>query len=57
MSFLLGILEFNILAIDDKVVIVEWMLNQNEDYYNGIYEITFDDNNECIKFRSWEMLK
>ena len=50
-------IEFNILAIDDKVVIVEWMLNQNEDYYNGIYEITFDDNNECIKFRSWEMLK
>ena len=50
-------IEFNILAIDDKVVIVEWMINQNEDYYNGIYEITFDDNNECIKFRSWEMLK
>lgn len=50
-------IEFNILAIDDKVVIVEWILNQNEENYDGVYEIIFDDNNECIKFRSWEMLK
>ena len=49
--------EFNILAIDNLVVIVEWKLEQNNELYDGIYEIKFNDNLECIYFKSWEMKK
>ena len=28
-----------------------------EQRYNGIYEIKFNDNLECIYFKSWEMLR
>ena len=30
---------------------------QNEQEFDGIYEIKFDDNLECIYFKSWEMIK
>lgn len=48
-------IEFNILAIDNLVVIVEWKLEQNDEVYDGIYEIKFNENLECIYFKSWEM--
>lgn len=48
-------IDFKILAIDGYVVIVNWILRQNDDYYDGIYEIKFNENNECIYFKSWEM--
>ena len=50
-------IEINILAIDGNTVIAQWILNQNDNYYDGIYEIRFNDNNECIYFKSWEMMK
>lgn len=48
-------IEFKILAIDNYVLIVEWILKQNDINYDGIYEIKFNDNLECIYFKSWEM--
>ena len=48
-------IEFKILAIDKNVLIVEWLFERDITTYNGIYEIKFDDNLECIYFKSWEM--
>lgn len=50
-------IEINLLAIDNNVVIVRWYLEQNNDIYDGIYEIRFNDKLECIYFKSWEMCK
>ena len=50
-------IEFKILAIDKYIVIVEWLLKQNDEEYDGIYEIKFNDKLECIYFKSWEMIK
>lgn len=48
-------IEFKILAIDNFTLIVEWTLKQNDINYDGIYEIKFNNNLECIYFKSWEM--
>lgn len=50
-------IEFDILAIDNNTLIVEWKLKQNDEDYDGIYEIKFDDELNCIYFKSWEMTK
>lgn len=50
-------LEFKILAIEDKTVIVNWIFQSDGTEFDGIYEIKFNDNNECIYFKSWEMEK
>jgi hypothetical protein len=50
-------IEFNILAIDNNVLIVEWIFERDVTIFNGIYEIKFNDNLECIYFKSWEMRK
>lgn len=50
-------IEFNILAIDNNILIAEWILKQNDKDYDGVYEIKFNKNNECIYFKSWEMEK
>lgn len=50
-------IEFNILAIENKTLIVEWIFKRDINEFNGIYEIKFNDNNECIYFKSWEMKK
>ena len=47
--------EINILAIDGNTVIANWYLEQNNDVYDGIYQIIFNDENECIYFKSLEM--
>ena len=48
-------IQFNILAIDNNKVIVNWFLKQNDEEYDGVYEIEFDDELNCIYFKSWEM--
>ena len=50
-------IEFKILALDGNTLIVEWILKQNSQEYDGIYEIKFNDNLECVYFKSWEMVK
>lgn len=50
-------IKFTILAVEDKTVIVEWLFKRDIKEFNGIYEIRFNDNCECIYFRSWEMEK
>ena len=50
-------INFKVLAIDNSTVIVEWYLEQNEEIYDGIYEIKFNNNLECTYFKSWEMIK
>lgn len=48
-------IEFKILAMDGNTLITEWILKQNDIVYDGIYEMKFNDNHECIYFKSWEM--
>ena len=50
-------IDFKILAIDEYVAIVEWILKQNDEEYDGVYEIKYNENLECIYFKSWEMTK
>lgn len=50
-------IEIKILAIEENTVIAEWILKQNDNDYDGIYEIKFNDNCECIYFKSWEMIR
>lgn len=50
-------IDFKILALDNNTLIVEWILKQNNDNYDGIYEIKFDNDLNCIYFKSWEMVK
>ena len=50
-------IEIKVLAIDDHTVIAEWLLKQNNQEFDGIYEIKFNENEECIYFKSWEMVK
>ena len=49
-------IDFNILALDNNVLIVNWILRQNDEDYDGIYEIRFDNECNCIYFKSWEMV-
>lgn len=50
-------IEIKLLAIDGYTIIAQWILKQNNQDYDGIYEIKFNDNKECIYFKSWEMVK
>ena len=48
-------IEIKPLAIDGYTVIAQWILKQNGQNFDGIYEIKFNENRECIYFKSWEM--
>lgn len=48
-------ISIKILAIEDYTVIAHWVLKQNDMNFDGIYEIKFNDELECIYFKSWEM--
>lgn len=50
-------IELKVLAIDSFTLIAQWILKQNDKDYDGIYEIKFNNNLECIYFKSWEMMK
>ena len=43
--------------IDNFTIIAQWTLKQNDIDYDGIYEIKFNEDLECIYFKSWEMSK
>ena len=43
-------INFKILAIDNNVLIIEWFLKQNNQKFDGIYEIKFNDKFECVYF-------
>jgi len=48
-------IEIKTLAVDGNKVIAEWILKQNNENFDGIYEIRFNDKLECTYFKSWEM--
>lgn len=48
-------IEIDLLAVDGNTIIAQWILKQNDINFDGIYEIKFNDNLECIYFKSWEM--
>ena len=50
-------IDLKVLAIDNNTLIAEWLLKQNNQEFDGIYEIKFNDDLECICFKSWEMNK
>ena len=50
-------IEIKLLAIDRNTIIAEWFLKQNEQEFDGIYEIKFNNDLECVYFKSWEMIK
>ena len=43
-------IEINVLAIDGNTVIANWYLEQNNDVYDGIYQIMFNDKYYCLYF-------
>ena len=45
-------IDIKLLAIDKNTVIAEWTLKQNNQEFDGIYEIKFNDNLECVYFKS-----
>lgn len=45
------------IVFDNNVLIVNWIFDDNNKYYDGIHEIKFNNNLECIYFKSWEMEK
>lgn len=47
-------LDFKILAIENNIAIIEWELEE-DGIHNGIYEMKFNDNLECIYFKQWFM--
>lgn len=49
-------IELKVLAIENYTLIAQWLLKQNDKDYDGIYEIKFNNNLECIYFKSWEMV-
>lgn len=50
-------IDIKILAINGYTLIAQWILKQNNQDYDGVYEIKFNYNKECIYFKSWEMVK
>lgn len=50
-------IKLTIIAIENNTIVVNWYLEQNEDIFDGIYEIRFNNKKECIYFKSWEMMK
>lgn len=50
-------IDLKALAIDNNTLIAEWLLKQSNQEFDGIYEIKFNDDLECICFKSWEMNK
>ena len=50
-------IEFKVLAIEYNTLIVNWLFETANEIFDGIYEIKFNDNLECIYFKSWEMGK
>lgn len=50
-------IDIKLLAVDGYTVIAEWLLKQNDQEFDGIYEIKFNNNLECVYFKSWEMMK
>jgi len=49
------IIEIKLLALEGYTLIAHWILIQNDMKYDGIYEIKFNENLECVYFKSWEM--
>lgn len=49
-------INLSVLAIDNYTAIINWHLLQNNEEYDVIYEIKFNNDLECIYFKSWEML-
>lgn len=49
-------IEIKLLAIDGNTIIAEWFLEQNNQEYDGIYEIKFNNELECVYFKSWETI-
>lgn len=50
-------IEFKILAIENNTAIINWHFERDTKVFDGIYEIKFNNNLECIYFKSWEMGK
>lgn len=50
-------IEIKPLAIDGYTIIAQWILKQNNQNFDGIYEIKFNRNLECTYFKSWEMIE
>lgn len=50
-------LDFTILAIDGDTAIIHWIFEHEGASFDGIYQIKFNDNNDCIFFKAWEMEK
>lgn len=45
-------INLRLLALDNYTTIINFRLLQNNEEYDGMYEIKFNENLECIYFKS-----
>lgn len=48
-------LDFSILAVEGNTAVINWIFEREGANFNGIYLIKFNNNKECLFFKSWEM--
>ncbi len=50
-------LEMEGIAIDDNVALAHWFFSDKSGEYDGIYQVTFNKNLECVEFKQWCVTK
>ena len=46
-------LEMDCIAIDGNIAIAHWFFADNSGEYDGIYQVVFNTDMECIEFKQW----
>lgn len=55
--------KYEIISFDENVCIINWQMTRTMTKTNeiqeidGIFQISLNDDNECVYFKSWEMVK
>ena len=50
-------LEMNCMAIDENIGMAHWFFADKSGEYDGIYQVTFNNELECIEFKQWCVAK
>jgi len=50
-------LEMDCVAVDKNIGIAHWFFADNSGEYDGIYQVKFNDDLDCIEFRQWCVTK
>ena len=50
-------LEMDCVAVDENVGVAHWFFADKSGEYDGVYQVTFNENLECIEFKQWCVAK